>query len=896
MSESKATGACASVAPVPPATLPLPQPRALTARRHCCPRLLPVLMLLVALVALALGLFACDDSSSDAAARTTNTTAALDITATDSTTWPRVLDLGKAEVVDPDPSTLVESDRHGWAAANNVLVVMEEGQGRAQAEEVAAQIDGTVVGEIEFMDFYQIETSGSSARDLETAIERAGGLPGVKYAVPNGLVVTSATIWGKTCSPLWDPAYDAGDNYVPYQMIGMMEAYAIINASHATLHPVHVGVSDSSVYTGSGQGFAPELHFPDASGAYPESEVRVRGLEARDTIGRPDPDEEGGLTHGTQVTHVISADWGDGVTGVAAGLSEMLTVTCTSPASEFPVEVPEDFRLDDLRGADLDFYATGYYGSSFVELIRQVEAGAEVINLSWCLGGGPNENTVEEMALYEDFFSKMNQAHDDVLFVAAAGNENGGLDGYNYAPGGIAALPNLITVGALDRTGDRADTSDWVTQEQLERWYHADTVMRRIRDGMTFEEYVADALAIGSNYAVGDGEVTISACGTDILVGRDANGNPIVADGTSFAAPQVTAAAAILKSIDPNLTAGEIKEILVLTGDTEVRVSGTTVTVPAEMGGCVLRVDEAVLEVINQMRGPNDQLIHGDLLELMTIELTAEEHEFGYLVKASTPRVESAEGVELIIIVDGEAEIFGEKIHRIYNSLEAASWTVTPGKDPVKVKVYRLDNGACAFLELPGTGGSSTGSTAAGSTTTSEKVEGPRWVRVGEAVVNPERVRLEYHGGGSDLDFFGEPRFQGMFIIYSVSETSFTVKDRWVDHEYESWNVTITCDFDAPEEVLVPGKSYPLTATFSHGGTSKEPQPGEAFVYYSPSGGITSRGDTLEYYPWHENFDGVSSKTWTLTVPEGRAGDTLEVQAGLWNAPPCNVIWTYRLE
>jgi len=58
-------------------------------------------------------------------------------------------------------------------------------------------------------------------------------------------------------------------------------------------------------------------------------------------------------------------------------------------------------------------------------------------------------------------------------FRAAAGNENGGLDGSNYSVGGHK-LPNLITVGALDNLGNRANFS---------------------------------------NYATGDGEVTLSAPG-----------------------------------------------------------------------------------------------------------------------------------------------------------------------------------------------------------------------------------------------------------------------------------------------------------------------------------------------------------------------------------------------
>ena len=48
-----------------------------------------------------------------------------------------------------------------------------------------------------------------------------------------------------------------------------------------------------------------------------------------------------------------------------------------------------------------------------------------------------------------------------------------------------------------------------------------------------------------------------------MVVGTDENGQPIKANGTSFSAPQVTSAIALLQSINPKLTADEIKELLV---------------------------------------------------------------------------------------------------------------------------------------------------------------------------------------------------------------------------------------------------------------------------------------------------------------------------------------------
>jgi hypothetical protein len=646
-----------------------------------------VLVVLLALAAPVLALSACGDSPD----------APDSVGASAASPGAAGLDMGVVDVVDPDPSSLVRSDLYGPAAADNVLVVMDEGRGRGDAEGVAAEIGGTVVGEIGFVNLYQIQTSGSSAADLETAVAAAEALPGVKYAAPNGLLDSRETVLGTTCSPLRDPVYESDRRDVPYAMIGMMEAWAVIRASQATLRPVHVGVVDSVVYTGS-----PELHFPDAGGAYPAGKVRIRGLEAKDTTGQA-PADGSGLTHGTAVTQVIAADWGDGVTGVAAGLGDKLTVSCGNKDIEGPL--PEGF--EPSSASDYELFASGWFGDSMAETVKLIREGAEVINLSHATRPPSSENpgaNARYCALYKEFLRLMHLHHPRVLFVAAAGQENAALDGDNFAPGGIRA-PNLITVGMLDRSGDRAKASDvLMTEEEL-----ADVMRQleedgRIPEDMTVEDVIdrLDELNAenGSNYATGAGEVTLSACGVRVPVGRDANGEGVIGTGTSYTTPQVTAAAAMMKALDPSLEAEEIKEILVRTAATEVTVGGTRVTVPAEVGGRVLRVDEAVLEVINRQRPADDQFILGDLVDLMTIGLSAVKNEFGWAVTASVPRVEGAAGVDLSLSLTGGGEVFGELTqHR--DTAGDLSWTVAPGEDPVTVRVVRLDNGACASLELP---------------------------------------------------------------------------------------------------------------------------------------------------------------------------------------------------
>lgn len=158
--------------------------------------------------------------------------------------------------------------------------------------------------------------------------------------------------------------------------------------------------------------------------------------------------------------------------------------------------------------------------------------------------------------------------------------------------------------------------------------------------------------------------------------------------------------------------------------------------------------------------------------------------------------------------------------------------------------------------------------------------------------LNPEKAPLAYYGGGKNPVFFPEERFKDMKMIFSVSATNFSVNDRWQDREYIAWDVSISCDFISPEANLVPGKAYQLGAGFTFSGTMSEPHPGQVFTYYSPDFSFDPN-EPLIYYPSKPGL-GNSFKAWTFTAPAALPGAAIEIQAGLWNAPACTVIWRYE--
>ena len=166
--------------------------------------------------------------------------------------------------------------------------------------------------------------------------------------------------------------------------------------------------------------------------------------------------------------------------------------------------------------------------------------GVRVVNMSW--GGSVNdiENELEQCgtpaaaadrkALARELFNIGKQAltaafasAPGILFVAAAGNSNNDASFIESMPADIA-LPNLLTVGAVDRAGDEAPFTSYGPTVKL----HA--------NGYQVESFLP-----------GGARVALS--------------------GTSMAAPQAANLAAKLLAVNPSLTPEEV--IGLMTGSAE---------------------------------------------------------------------------------------------------------------------------------------------------------------------------------------------------------------------------------------------------------------------------------------------------------------------------------------
>ncbi|HYA09807.1 MAG TPA: S8 family serine peptidase, partial [Gaiellaceae bacterium] len=265
-----------------------------------------------------------------------------------------------------------------------------------------------------------------------------------------------------------------------------------------TLAPVKVAIIDSGV----------DNTLPDFAGRIADAKSFVGGSPFLDTEG-----------HGTFVAGEIAANLDStGIVGMAYA-SQLLVAKVVRPDESIPLTA----EAAAIRWAADD--------------------GAQVINLS--LGG-----LRDPLHPNSDYYSPLEASaiayavKKGVVIVAAVGNSDEAPSSpWNYASY-PAALPHVIGVSALTRTGAVADFSN--------------------RDPI-FNDISAPGVGIFSTFPLALTQLRPSCPDQGY---SDCGGNDYLnAEGTSFAAPQVSAAAAMLFAVDPALTSSQVAAILEQTAD-----------------------------------------------------------------------------------------------------------------------------------------------------------------------------------------------------------------------------------------------------------------------------------------------------------------------------------------
>ncbi|MGP4110610.1 S8 family serine peptidase [Streptomyces sp. 4N509B] len=181
-----------------------------------------------------------------------------------------------------------------------------------------------------------------------------------------------------------------------------------------------------------------------------------------------------------------------------------------------------------LNGKVLDDAGQGFESGIIEGMEWAVDQGADIVNMS--LGSMATEE-IDPLEAAVDSLS----ASSDALFVVASGNA-GPAPGSLNSPGTADAA---LTVGAVDDADQVAGFS---------------SVGPRMRDGAVKPDVTAPGVGIAA----------ASSPGSVVEEGGTPAGDGYVAiDGTSMAAPHVAGAAALLAQARPELTAEQLKSVLV---------------------------------------------------------------------------------------------------------------------------------------------------------------------------------------------------------------------------------------------------------------------------------------------------------------------------------------------
>ena len=181
-----------------------------------------------------------------------------------------------------------------------------------------------------------------------------------------------------------------------------------------------------------------------------------------------------------------------------------------------------------------------------------IDKKIKILNLSWTT---PVINA--NMPLQTAIFSY------NGLIVCAAGNENKSNDGVFITsfPSNLNFLPHLISVGAIDSNGDR-----WVTDSNHgSNW------------GKNRVDLFAPGSWILSTYPMNICDKGLSVCDPDGYKEHLYRGYHYMT-GTSMAAPFVAATAALMLSVNPSLTAAQLKQKIMATVDKYSKIGNSCVS------------------------------------------------------------------------------------------------------------------------------------------------------------------------------------------------------------------------------------------------------------------------------------------------------------------------------
>jgi hypothetical protein len=238
------------------------------------------------------------------------------------------------------------------------------------------------------------------------------------------------------------------------------------------------------------------------------------------------------MGHGTFVSNVIAAKTDNSMSG--AGIAPGVTI------------LPIQIFSATYAGSGSNWFVDGGFSDQIARAVNYaVDAGADVINMSF---GGSAPDVYEELAMDAAYFD------DDVVLVAASGNTSNSVVQYP------AGYDSVIAVGAVNMNGSRTSYSSYGPHLELSA---------PVGSGIMNESYEC-YLTAGMWDNDGGGEACMASDTIGDMDPADGDFPPDImtsfstwtSAGTSFAAPQVAAVAALVKSLYPTWDAEQIRYVL----------------------------------------------------------------------------------------------------------------------------------------------------------------------------------------------------------------------------------------------------------------------------------------------------------------------------------------------
>lgn len=339
----------------------------------------------------------------------------------------------------PDPEKVVVDPNGGIYPVNQLLVNLIDEATRDDAEEIANNVGGKIIGYFPSPNMYQLEVPAVTIEQLESIINSLELDPRVESAFTNNTTSEFAIN-----SDLANLKINEPDLTVAYDNINIWAAWNAIQNRNVLLMPIKVGITDNEFIKTHDEFKNVNLDISDISTVPYEYKHPCTG-------------DISFKTHGTQVAGIIGAN------NVSASL-----FTTINPMNGILSGVsnnnqnPEDYYTLILRPRTKDFgqdFGPFFFSGDFESIENTVLANAQIINMSWGSYSCPYLKSINDvhqssLEVCTEAFDKAKESlkelilkhKDNVLFVTSAGNgylnkecKAIGVNVENVIPGGIIA-------------------------------------------------------------------------------------------------------------------------------------------------------------------------------------------------------------------------------------------------------------------------------------------------------------------------------------------------------------------------------------------------------------------------------------------------------------------------